>query len=156
MDIFSSEKRSDIMSRVRSRDTKPELRLRSRLHGHGLRYVIHDRRLPGSPDVSFPSRRLAIFVHGCFWHGHSGCKKASMPATRSQFWSAKIERNKLRDERVRSELTALGWAVRVVWECSITTESLDALAREIKMIPAADRPKLNRRSRRRAPRGPRH
>lgn len=135
MDVYSAEKRSDIMSRIRSRDTKPELRVRSHLHGRGLRYLTHDKRLPGSPDISFPSRRLAIFVHGCFWHGHTGCKKASLPATRPEFWCAKIERNRQRDRRVFAELVERGWNVRVVWECSVTAEYLDALAREIRLMP---------------------
>lgn len=123
------------MSRVRGKDTKPELRVRSYLHRAGLRYVTHDKRLPGNPDLSFPSRRLALFVHGCFWHGHEGCKKATIPATRPEFWIAKIEGNKARDVRVRGDLESLGWGVRVVWQCLINSESLRALEAEISAMP---------------------
>ena len=135
MDVFDPQKRSEIMGRVRGKDTKPELRVRSYLHHCGLRYRIHDKRLPGTPDLSFPSRRIAIFVHGCFWHGHDGCRKASIPATRPEFWCAKIEGNKGRDRRNETELEALGWKVRVVWQCSITSEALNGLAKEIGDIP---------------------
>jgi len=92
--------------------------------------------------MTFPSRRLAIFIHGCFWHGHQGCKRATIPATREEFWRAKIERNEARDKRVHSELTELGWRVRIIWECSIAPKALDALADEIEMIPCEKHPKL--------------
>ena len=131
MDIFDRQKRSEVMSRVRGKDTKPELRVRSYLHAAGLRYVLHDKRLPGKPDLSFPSRRVAVFVHGCFWHGHEGCKRATLPTTRSEFWQAKIGGNKERDRRNREALEALGWQVRVLWQCSITDASLGDLSREI-------------------------
>jgi len=123
------------MSRVRGKDTKPELRVRSYLHTTGLRYVLHDKRLPGSPDLSFPSRKVAVFVHGCFWHGHEGCKKATIPATRPEFWRAKIEGNKERDQRDREALEALGWQVRIVWQCLITDAALSDLASEITDLP---------------------
>jgi DNA mismatch endonuclease (patch repair protein) len=134
MDIFDRLKRSEIMSRVRGKDTKPELRVRSYLHAIGLRYVLHDKRLPGKPDLSFPSRRVALFVHGCFWHGHEGCRKATIPATRPEFWRAKIQGNRERDLRDKSALDDLGWEVRVLWQCSITDAALDDLAREIVSI----------------------
>ena len=127
------------MSRVRGKDTKPELRVRSYLHAAGLRYVLHDKRLPGKPDLSFPSRQVAIFVHGCFWHGHEGCKRATLPATRPEFWQAKIEGNKERDRRDREALEALGWQVRVLWQCSITDAALNGLACEIADIPSQKR-----------------
>jgi DNA mismatch endonuclease (patch repair protein) len=135
MDIFDRQKRSEVMSRVRGKDTKPELRVRSYLHTTGLRYVLHDKRLPGSPDLSFPSRKVAVFVHGCFWHGHEGCKKATIPATRPEFWRAKIEGNKERDQRDREALEALGWQVRIVWQCLITDAALSDLASEITDLP---------------------
>lgn len=121
------------MSRVRGKDTRPELRVRSYLHAAGLRYVLHDGRLPGKPDLVFPSRRIAIFVHGCFWHGHEGCRKATIPATRTDFWRDKIEANKSRDARVRSELEAAEWGVVVVWECSLGLSELDELAQRIRI-----------------------
>jgi DNA mismatch endonuclease (patch repair protein) len=131
VDIFEPRKRSEVMSRVRGKDTKPELRVRRHLHAAGLRYVLHDKRLPGKPDLSFPSRGMAVFVHGCFWHGHEGCRKATIPATRPEFWRAKIEANKARDARAKSELEAAGWDVIVVWECSLSASTLDKLAYRI-------------------------
>ncbi|WP_429910803.1 very short patch repair endonuclease [Glycocaulis sp.] len=135
MDIFDRQKRSEIMSRIRGKNTKPELRVRSCLHTAGLRYVLHDKRLPGRPDIVFPSRRIAIFVHGCFWHGHEGCKKAKLPETRSDFWQAKIESNRERDTRNREMLEALGWQVRTVWQCSISDDSLFQLVDETVSTP---------------------
>jgi DNA mismatch endonuclease, patch repair protein len=135
MDVFDRKKRSEIMSRVRGKDTKPELRVRSYLHAAGLRYVLHDKRLPGKPDLCFPSRKAVLFVHGCFWHGHYGCKKATIPTTRSEFWQAKIDANKRRDFRDRHALETLGWQVRVIWECSLTEAGLNELVREIAAIP---------------------
>lgn len=136
MDVFDPQKRSEVMARVRGKDTKPELLVRRHLHAAGLRYVLHDRRLPGKPDLVFPSRRVAVFVHGCFWHGHEGCKKATIPATRPEFWRAKIEANKARDARVRSELEAAGWKVIVVWECSLGSAALNDLAGRIAQQPS--------------------
>lgn len=130
MDIFDPQKRSEVMARVRGKDTKPELLVRRHLHAAGLRYVLHDKRMPGTPDLVFPSR-MVIFVHGCFWHGHEGCRRAKIPATRADFWHAKIEGNKARDKRLVAELEALGWSVRTVWQCSIRRKMLDELATEI-------------------------
>lgn len=109
------------MSRVRNRDTKPEMIVRRLLHGLGFRYRLHDRRLPGSPDLVFRSRRKAIFVHGCFWHRHSdpACKLARMPKSQLDFWGPKLEGNRERDLRHQSELDALGWKYLVVWECEL-------------------------------------
>lgn len=135
VDIFEPRKRSEVMSRVRGKDTKPELRVRRYLHAAGLRYVLHDKRLPGRPDLVFPSRHLVVFVHGCFWHGHEGCKRATIPATRSEFWREKIEANRVRDARVKSQLEELGWRVSTVWECSLSPASLDRLAAEVRAAP---------------------
>ena len=146
MDIFDRQKRSEVMSRVRGKDTKPELRVRSYLHAAGLRYVLHDKRLPGKPDLSFPSRRIAVFVHGCFWHGHEGCKKASLPSTRPEFWQSKIEGNKRRDQRDCRALHDLGWKVLTVWQCSINDESLAKLANEIAATPRHGRNNAKLRS----------
>src|SRR5690348_13216076 len=125
MDVFDPQKRRDVMSRVRSKNTKPEIRVRKYLHRRGLRYRIHDRRLPGCPDLTFPSRKVALFVHGCFWHGHEGCRKSTMPTTRTEFWRAKIAANRVRDAEVGSKLDALGWRVLVVWECGLREPLLD-------------------------------
>lgn len=109
--------RSAQMSLVRSRDTKPEMRVRRALHAAGLRYRLHDRRLPGTPDLVFPSRRVVVFVHGCFWHRHEGCSAARMPKSRLEFWAPKLKGNVVRDGKQRTTLEEQGWTVMVVWEC---------------------------------------
>lgn len=124
------------MSLVRSRDTKPEMRVRKALHAAGLRYRLHDRRLPGVPDLVFPSRRVVVFVHGCFWHRHLDCPVARLPKSRLDFWEPKLAGNVARDARKQAELTALGWRVLVIWECETRkTEVLAALARQILETP---------------------
>jgi DNA mismatch endonuclease, patch repair protein len=107
------------MSRVRGRDTKPEMLVRRLTHGMGYRYRLHRRRLPGSPDLVFPSRMKVIFVHGCFWHQHldPGCKLARLPKSKLDFWGPKLETNRERDERNLVLLAELGWDVLVIWEC---------------------------------------
>lgn len=134
MDIFDRQKRSEVMSRVRGKDTKPELRVRSYLHAAGLRYVLHDKELPGKPDLSFPSRRVVVFVHGCFWHGHEGCKRAALPATRLEFWQAKIESNRRRDQRDREALEGRGWLVHTIWQCGINDVCLAKLTSDIASV----------------------
>lgn len=116
--------RSALMSRVKAKDTKPELRVRRSAHGLGYRYRLHRRDLPGSPDLVFPGRRKALFVHGCFWHRHQGCRKTTMPKTRAKFWQRKFDDNVRRDERVIAALRELGWDVLVVWECETLDEDL--------------------------------
>ena len=124
-DILTPEQRSRNMSRVRSRDTKPEMQVRRLVYAMGYRYRLHRRDLPGRPDLVFPGRRKVIFVHGCFWHQHDGCRKASLPQTRREFWAHKLTMNRKRDESNLELLHALGWAVLVVWECETrTTEAL--------------------------------
>lgn len=123
MDTLSKEQRSALMKRVRRSDTAPELKLRRALHRQGLRYLIEDKRLPGSPDLVFPKYRVAIFVHGCFWHGHE-CRQGRAPSTRREFWVPKLEGNKRRDSRKRAQLEDLGWRVLTIWECEI--KALDA------------------------------
>lgn len=112
------------MSRVRGKDTKPEMIVRRMVHGMGYRYRLHDRRLPGSPDLVFRSRRKVIFVHGCFWHRHPdpSCKLARMPKSRQDFWGPKLEGNRERDERNRAALAREGWRQMVVWECECRHE----------------------------------
>lgn len=107
------------MSRVRGRDTKPEIRVRSLLHRAGYRFRLHRRDLPGRPDIYLPKHRLAVFVNGCFWHGHDGCKRAKLPDTRPEFWAAKIARNKARDARAVEELAAQGITSVTLWECQL-------------------------------------
>jgi DNA mismatch endonuclease (patch repair protein) len=109
------------MARVRGRDSKPEMLVRRLVHGMGFRYRLHDRRLPGAPDLAFRGRRKAIFVHGCFWHRHPDpeCKLARMPKSRLDFWGPKLEGNRERDLRQQAELKALGWDFLVVWECEL-------------------------------------
>lgn len=109
--------RRRIMSAIRSRDTKPERKVRSALHAAGYRYRIHAIWLPGRPDIAFTKRRVAIFVHGCFWHSHPGCKNSAIPRTRTAYWSEKLARNVQRDTMNIEKLRAQGWHAIVVWEC---------------------------------------
>lgn len=139
MDVFDPQKRSEVMARVRGKDTKPELLVRRHLHAAGLRYRLHHKGLPGRPDLVFPSRRLVVFVHGCFWHGHEGCKRATIPATRPEFWREKIETNRARDARVKTQLEEQGWRVSTVWECSLSPALLDELAAEVRATPPCTR-----------------
>ena len=131
MDTVIPEVRSRMMSRVRNRDTAPELRLRSFLHRAGLRFRIHPK-LPGSPDVVLRKYRATIFVHGCFWHQHPGCGRAAIPKSNVEFWRQKFERNKARDAKAQTELRAAGWRVKVVWECEINNTELENLVNWIK------------------------
>jgi DNA mismatch endonuclease, patch repair protein len=131
MDPLDQQARSALMSRVRGRDTKPELFVRRFLHRRGLRYRLHDASLPGKPDIVFKSRKIVVFVHGCFWHGHEGCRRGEPPASRQDYWLPKIARNKARDMRVIRELRRSGWRVLVVWECKLTKSRLEGLYRQI-------------------------
>lgn len=117
VDVLTPEQRRFNMSRIRGRDTKPEMILRRGLHARGLRFRLHRRDLPGRPDLVFPRYRAIIFVHGCFWHGH-GCELCKIPTTRSEFWKAKFASNVERDIKVVTELLKYGWRVMVVWECA--------------------------------------
>jgi len=119
MDIIDKKTRSRIMASVGQRDTGPEIRLRRVVHRMGLRYRLHDKRLPGTPDLVFPRFHAVVFVHGCFWHVHAGCKFSMMPSSRKRFWGEKFKANKNRDRRNYSALAAGGWRVLVVWECAI-------------------------------------
>jgi DNA mismatch endonuclease, patch repair protein len=116
-DTVDPRKRSEIMAAVRQRDTTPELRVRSTLHRAGYRFRLHRRDLPGSPDVVLPKHRLVVFVHGCFWHRHPGCKKATTPKANAEFWAAKFRRNVERDAEAVAGLEVLGWRVLTIWEC---------------------------------------
>ncbi len=107
------------MSRIRSKHTKPEVAVRRMLHGMGVRFRLHRAGLPGKPDIVLGPRKLVIFVHGCFWHRHSGCREATTPTANRDFWQAKLEGNAARDIKHRAELRKLGWRVAVVWECEV-------------------------------------
>lgn len=123
-DVVSSEKRSQMMSGIRSKDTQPEMIVRRALHARGFRYRLHVKDLPGKPDLVFPRYRSVVMVHGCFWHGHN-CHLFKVPGTRTEFWLGKIERNRKRDAEVRAALHALGWRVLEVWECELRAARRD-------------------------------
>ena len=129
MDHITSERRSWLMARVRGKDTSAELKVRRAVHAMGFRFRIHREDLPGTPDLALPKHRLIILVHGCFWHRHSGCKKATFPKTRMEFWEDKFNMNVSRDLRVRHNLETLGWRVEIVWECE--TANQDRLANRL-------------------------
>jgi DNA mismatch endonuclease (patch repair protein) len=118
-DVFDKAKRSAVMRRVKGRDTKPEMVVRRALTRLGARYRLHRKDLPGSPDVAMPGRRLAVFVHGCFWHGHDCARGARVPKQNRDYWTAKVARNRARDEKAREALAALGWRVETIWECEL-------------------------------------
>lgn len=118
-DIVDRATRSRMMAGIGNRNTVPELVLRRALHALGLRYRLHDRKLPGTPDLVFPRFRAVCFVHGCFWHRHAGCPYATTPATRPEFWKAKFDSNVERDRRNRLALIEAGWRVAIVWECAL-------------------------------------
>ncbi|MBT7455034.1 MAG: DNA mismatch endonuclease Vsr [Gemmatimonadetes bacterium] len=121
-DVLTPTQRRLCMSRIRGKDTKPEIFVRSLVHRLGYRFRLHRRDLPGTPDLVFPSRRKIIFVHGCFWHQHPSCRYAAKPKTRADFWAAKLTANSDRDQHVLKDLRATGWDVLVIWECETTTE----------------------------------
>ncbi|AWJ86406.1 very short patch repair endonuclease (plasmid) [Azospirillum sp. TSH58] len=128
--------RSEMMARIKGKDTVPELLVRRAAWAAGLRYRLHDRRLPGRPDLVFPGRRVAVFVHGCFWHCHEGCNRFRIPKTRTDWWTAKLGRNKARDDEVRGAIEASGWDVVVIWECEAERpERLAELVKGLKAMP---------------------
>jgi DNA mismatch endonuclease (patch repair protein) len=137
-DTLTRSQRSERMSRVKGKDTKPELRVRRVLHGMGYRYRLQRRDLPGSPDIVFGSRGKVVFVHGCFWHRHEGCPLARMPKSRQDFWGPKLRRNVERDQKNQEELTRNGWAWLVVWEC----ETKDTQTLKDKLVSFLDGTKM--------------
>lgn len=124
MDIVSRAHRSEIMSRIRGRNTKPELVVRRTAHRLGYRFRLHRRDLPGSPDLVFPRPKKVIFVHGCFWHRHDGCRLAYEPKSNVEFWQKKFKSNIERDIRVKGELERMGWDVLTIWECETVDNNL--------------------------------
>ncbi len=129
-DIVSKEKRSQMMSGIRSKDTKPELRVRSFLHRKGLRYKLHEK-LPGKPDLVFPKYKTVLFVHGCFWHRHTDCRYCTTPQTNPDFWAKKFASNVERDQRATAQLEEMGFRVLLAWECSLSDAELERLAATI-------------------------
>lgn len=124
-DIHSKETRSYNMSSIRSKDTKPEILVRKFLHKNGFRYRLHVKNLPGKPDTVLPKYKTIIFIHGCFWHGHDGCKKASLPKTRTEWWTDKIHKNAANDQNAETALLNLGWRVIKIWECELKSKILE-------------------------------
>ena len=123
-DIVDVQRRSELMAGIRGKDTAPELAVRRIAHGMGLRFRLHRRNLPGRPDLVFPRHRLAVFVHGCFWHQHQGCRFAHIPKSRVSFWTGKFAANVARDKRNIAALRGLGWRVLVIWECQVGNTAL--------------------------------
>jgi DNA mismatch endonuclease, patch repair protein len=119
VDIVDRMTRSKMMSGIRAKNTKPELLVRKYLHGRGLRFRLHVKELPGRPDLVFPKYKAVVFVHGCFWHRHAGCKYATTPSSRENFWTNKLSENVARDSYQIAALGGLGWRVFVVWECEL-------------------------------------
>lgn len=122
-DVFSSEKRSSVMRRVKGKDTAPEMKVRRLLWGMGARYRLHRKDLPGRPDIVMPGRKLAIFVHGCFWHGHDCARGSRVPKQNRDYWLAKVGRNRDRDLAHRAALEAMGWRVLTLWECDLKDDA---------------------------------
>jgi len=129
MDVYGKRKRSEIMARVKGKDTKPEILVRAIVHSLGYRFRLYRRDLPGNPDITFPKHRKVIFVHGCFWHGHKRCPRAARPTTNIAFWRKKLDSNIDRDRRNIGQLRKGGWRVLVVWQCQ--TRKLETLKRSL-------------------------
>ncbi|MEF2968617.1 very short patch repair endonuclease [Paenibacillus sp. M1] len=127
MDSFSKEKRSQIMSNVKSKNTTPELIVRRLLHRMGYRFRLHRPDLPGKPDIVLPKYKKVIFINGCFWHGHENCKKSQLPKTNREFWQSKIRKNKSRDEKSINKLLEMGWQCLVIWDCQIKKKDIEKL-----------------------------
>ena len=134
-DVHTPEQRHKNMAAIHSSSTKPELKLRRALWSLGFRYRINEKDLPGKPDIVLPKYRTVVFIHGCFWHGHKGCKYYTVPKTNTEFWTAKVTRNLQRDQEVWRQLEAKGWAVIIVWECELKKyrfeDTVNSVAAEI-------------------------
>ena len=141
MDSISAVRRSANMSRIRSKDTKPEMLIRRMLHGLGYRYSLHRRDLPGAPDLVFPSRGKIVFVHGCFWHQHKGCIDGRLPKSREEYWLPKLLRNVARDRRNILKLRRSGWRVIKVWECDVLSDSKRAIRKISRFLGYKSPPK---------------
>lgn len=124
MDVYSKQTRSWVMRAVKSKDTKPEMIVRRYLHRSGYRYRLHKKELPGTPDIVFPRLKKVIFIHGCFWHQHPGCKHADRPSSNTEYWRAKLDRNVERDAALIRALQQLGWECCIIWECQTRNPEL--------------------------------
>lgn len=137
-DVHDTETRSYNMSRIKGKNTKPELLVRKFLFANGFRYRLHDKKLPGKPDIVLPKYKTVIFVHGCFWHGHEHCKYYSVPKTKTEWWLNKINGNIANDNKAIATLEALGWKVKVIWECGLkkgkVEETLEGLIKSLQQI----------------------
>ena len=127
MDVFSIEKRSKIMAKIKGKDTKPEKIIRSLLHKMGYCFRLHRRDLPGNPDIVLPKYKKVIFVHGCFWHGHKGCPRSEKPSSNKNFWNEKLTKNIERDKQNQRKLNELGWVSLVIWQCQIKKGNISQL-----------------------------
>jgi DNA mismatch endonuclease (patch repair protein) len=137
-DIYEANKRSEIMSKISGKETKPEILVRTYLFSQGLRFRKNVKNLPGSPDIVLPKYNTVIFIHGCFWHGHEGCKRSKLPETNKKFWKNKINATKNRDLRNVAKLEKMGWKVIIIWQCSLKNNELfnnrmSELIKEIKV-----------------------
>lgn len=133
-DIVSKKTRSRMMSSIRGKDTKPEMVVRKYLHAHGFRYRLHDKKLPGKPDLVLKKYNVVIFINGCYWHRHEGCELATTPSTNTAFWTNKFEKTKQRDIRNINTIHALGWRTVTVWECALRGQGL---TRTLKLVTSA-------------------
>ena len=131
MDIWSKEKRSEVMSKIRSKNTGPEMLIRKALFAEGYRYRNNYKKLPGKPDIALPKYKTAIFVHGCFWHGHGQCNVSHIPISNTEFWQQKISTNKERDEDNEKKIRALGWKVLTLWECEISKKKIPQILERV-------------------------
>ena len=147
-DVFTPEKRSAVMARVKGKNTAPELKVRKALTALGARYRLNRKDLPGTPDIVLPGRRLAILVHGCFWHGHDCPRGSRTPKANREYWTAKVARNVARDQRTAAELAAAGWRVETIWECELKdgaalSERLQRLLQQTPLTPRSPRSSPN-------------
>ena len=133
-DIVDKQTRSRMMAGIKGKDTKPELVLRRALHARGFRYRLHSKHIPGRPDLVFPKQRAIVFVHGCFWHRHEGCRYTTIPSSRTEFWQAKFDANVVRDAAIRGQLIEAEWRVGTVWECAL--RKTNQLAETVELLTA--------------------
>lgn len=131
MDIYSKQKRSEIMSLISGKNTKPEIVIRKIAHSLGYRFRLHKKDLPGKPDIVFPKYKKVIFVNGCFWHSHKNCKRSKLPTTNAKFWKEKIEGNKKKDKSNYIRLKKLGWDYMVIWQCEIKDSNKEKIEKRL-------------------------
>lgn len=130
-DVHTKKQRSYNMSRIKGKDTKPEMLVRKFLHANGFRYKLHDKKMPGKPDIVLTKYKTVIFVHGCFWHGHEGCKYFKIPQTRTEWWTDKINTNKANDAKAIKVLKKDGWKIITVWECKLKPAKIEKILQKI-------------------------